>query len=64
MTDNSLEIIKLWTEGIMDMLLHGEAAGASCVTGVGTTTFVTAQKVNELMLQQGPAIGKRAHQRT
>jgi sugar/nucleoside kinase (ribokinase family) len=51
-------ISKLSTDNIVDILVHGEAAGAACVTGVGTTTSVTAQKVNELMLQQGLEIRK------
>ena len=53
------DISKLSTDNIVDILLHGEAAGAACVTGVGTTTSVTAQKVNELILQQGMEIRKR-----
>jgi len=62
MTDRLPHISKLSTDNIVDILLQGEAAGAACVTGVGTTTSVSAQKVNELMLQQGPAIRKRALQ--
>jgi len=58
--DKLRDISKLSTNNIVDILLRGEAAGAACVTGVGTTTSVTAKKVNELMLQQGPEIRKRA----
>jgi len=53
------DISMLSTENTMKILLRGEAAGAACVTSVGTTTSVTAQKVNELILQQGPRIRKR-----
>jgi sugar/nucleoside kinase (ribokinase family) len=53
-------ISKLSAENIVDILLRGEAAGAACVTGMGTTTSVTVKEVDELMLQQGLEIRKRA----
>jgi sugar/nucleoside kinase (ribokinase family) len=58
--DKLRNISKLSTNNIVDILLRGEAAGAACVTGMGTTTSVTVKKVNELMLQQGLEIRKRA----
>lgn len=58
--DKLRDISKLSTNNIVDILLRGEAAGAACVTGMGTTTSVTVKKVNELMLQQGLEIRKRA----
>lgn len=58
--DKLRNISKLPTRNIMNILLRGEAAGAACVTGMGTTTSVTVKKVNELMLQQGLEIRKRA----
>ena len=58
--DKLRNISKLSTNNIVDILLRGEAAGASCVTGMGTTTSVAVKKVNELMLQQGLVIRKRA----
>jgi len=61
-TDRLPNISKLSNDNIVDILLRGEAAGAACVTGVGTTTSVTAQKVNELMRQQGPRIRKHVLQ--
>ena len=62
MADKSPDISKLSASDVVDILLHGEAAGAACVTNVGTTTSVTAQKVNELMRQQGLEIRKHVLQ--
>jgi len=58
--DRLRNISKLSTNNIVDILLRGEAAGAACVTGMGTTTSVTVKEVDELMLQQGLEIRKRA----
>ena len=57
--DRLRNISKLSTNNIVDILLRGEAAGAACVTGMGTTTSVTVKEVDELMLQQGLEIRKR-----
>lgn len=52
------DISKLSADDVVNILLRGEAAGAACVAGLGTTSSVTAKKVDELMFQQGPEIRK------
>jgi sugar/nucleoside kinase (ribokinase family) len=43
-------------EELTQILLEGEAAGAACVTMVGTTTAVTQSNVKMLLEEQGPGI--------
>jgi len=45
-------------EGLARILLEGEAAGASCVTMVGTTTAVTEENVSRLLMEKGDTILK------
>jgi len=50
------DISKLSAEDLSDILLEGAAAGASCVTAVGTRTAVTRENVNRLLKEQGQKI--------
>jgi len=43
---------------LTDALLEAEASGAACVTGIGTTTAVCRDKVDELMAAQQAAVQK------
>jgi len=46
-----------WGEAEMvDALLEAEAAGAACVTGIGTTSAVTRQNVRRLITAQGDTV--------
>jgi sugar/nucleoside kinase (ribokinase family) len=49
----SCDITSLSTDDIIEMLLIGEAAGAACVTMVGTTTAVTKNNVEKILEEQG-----------
>jgi len=53
------EIHKISTEELVHILLEGEASGAACVTGIGTTTAVTRRKVDKLLKEQGSTIMKQ-----
>lgn len=53
------ELSDLSEEELARILLEGEAAGASCVTMVGTTTAVTEENVSKLLREKGDAILKR-----
>jgi fructokinase len=53
------ETLRLPSKGLTSILLEGEAAGAACVTAVGTTTAVTRENVNRLLREQGSAILER-----
>jgi len=55
-----LEITRLPIKKLIRILLEGEAAGAACVTAVGTTTAVTREKVDELLKEQGSPISNQA----
>ncbi len=46
-----------------EILLYGQAAGAACVTGIGTTTNVTREVVQGLMDRQGKSILKATESR-
>ncbi len=39
-------------ESLLDIMLEGEAAGAACVTMVGTTTGVSREKVDKILTEQ------------
>ena len=41
---------------LIKVLAYGQAAGAVCVTAVGTTTAVEEKKVNELLTRQGDSV--------
>ncbi|MEM2913289.1 MAG: carbohydrate kinase family protein [Candidatus Bathyarchaeia archaeon] len=47
------DIANLSVEDLVDILLEGEAAGAACVTMVGTTTAVTRKNVDKILKEQG-----------
>lgn len=50
---NSIKLDKITEpETIIELLLFGQATGASCVTGLGATTNVTMKKVKNLLKQQ------------
>jgi sugar/nucleoside kinase (ribokinase family) len=53
------ELSDLSAEELTMILLEGEAAGASCVTMVGTTTAVTESNVKKLLEEQGLEIRKQ-----
>ncbi len=44
---------------IVELLLHGQAAGAACVTGLGATTNVTMKNVKKLLTQQKDRVHKQ-----
>jgi len=46
------------TSELPQLLLYGQAAGAACVTGIGTTTNVTRENVQRLIKEQGNEILK------
>jgi len=46
-------------ERLTNVLLEGEAAGAACVTMVGTTTAVTDENVSKILKEQGEKILSR-----
>ena len=50
---NKREISDLSEKELANVLLKGEAAGASCVTMVGTTTAVTKENVTRILKEQG-----------
>jgi sugar/nucleoside kinase (ribokinase family) len=47
-----LEISSLTRKELLDLLLEGEAAGAACVTDVGTTRGVTVENVERILREQ------------
>ncbi|MBN2336856.1 carbohydrate kinase family protein [Candidatus Bathyarchaeota archaeon] len=49
---SSDRLTSLDSQGLVRLLLHGQAAGAACVTGVGATTNVTRQRVEALLEEQ------------
>ena len=50
---NKREISDLSEKELANVLLKGEAAGAACVTMVGTTTAVTKENVTRILKEQG-----------
>ncbi|MFQ6095247.1 MAG: carbohydrate kinase family protein [Candidatus Bathyarchaeia archaeon] len=54
-----LDITDLSEEELTRILLEGEAAGAACVTMVGTTTGVTEENVEKILKNQGSAVLER-----
>jgi len=55
----TMDISVFTVEDVVETLLEGAAAGAACVTAVGTTTAVTRDNVNRLLKEQGSKILKR-----
>jgi sugar/nucleoside kinase (ribokinase family) len=53
--------LKLDEKQLIEVLAYGEAAGAACVTAVGTTTAVEAAKVAELLKKQGSSVLSRVN---
>jgi sugar/nucleoside kinase (ribokinase family) len=51
-----LDIAGLTRKQFLDLLLEGEAAGAACVTSVGTTEAVTRENVNKILQDQKSTI--------
>jgi sugar/nucleoside kinase (ribokinase family) len=49
-------ISKLSVEDICEVLIEGAAAGAACVTGVGTTAAVSRENIDRLLKWQGREI--------
>ncbi|HIE18727.1 TPA: carbohydrate kinase family protein [Candidatus Bathyarchaeota archaeon] len=56
---NEREISDLSEEELANILLEGEAAGAACVTMVGTTTAVTKENVTQILKEQGEELRAR-----
>ena len=54
-----LDITDLSEEELARIVLEGEAAGAACVTMVGTTTGVTEENVDKILKEQGSAVLER-----
>nr|MDO8133162.1 carbohydrate kinase family protein [Candidatus Njordarchaeum guaymaensis] len=52
----SIDIRALTRSELIDLLLEGEAAGAACVTEVGTTKAVTQENVNRILREQKKTI--------
>ncbi len=50
------ELSELSADELTRILLEGEAAGAACVTMVGTTTAVTEENVNRILKEQGETV--------
>ncbi len=50
--DRRSELSELSTDELVRILLEGEAAGAACVTMVGTTTGVTEENVSRILREQ------------
>ncbi|MDX1314852.1 MAG: hypothetical protein R3356_05065, partial [Eudoraea sp.] len=42
----------------IDALMHGQASGAACVTGIGATTNVEPNKVEEILQSKGEILEK------
>ena len=51
-----LDVAALTRKQFLDLLLEGEAAGAACVTGVGTTKTVTRENVDKILQDQKATI--------
>ncbi len=58
-TQKRCSLSDLSEDEIAQILLEGEAAGAACVTAVGTTTAVTEENVNKILKEQGTTILKQ-----
>ena len=52
-------ITSLSSEDLIEVLLTGEAAGAACVTMVGTTTAVTRENVGKILKEQGEELRRK-----
>ncbi len=52
------KVSDLTPDELIQILLYGEAAGAACVTKVGTTTAVNKENVEKIMKEQKAAIVK------
>ena len=50
------DLSHLSNESITEILLHAQAAGASCVTATGATTAVTPEKIKTLLATQGERV--------
>ncbi|MGQ9513854.1 MAG: carbohydrate kinase family protein [Thermoproteota archaeon] len=53
------EVSNLPEEQIVGILERAQAAGAACVTAIGTTTGVTAERVEEMIRAQGEDVRRR-----
>jgi sugar/nucleoside kinase (ribokinase family) len=51
-----LDITSLTRRELLDLLMDGEAAGAACVTDIGTTKGVTRENVDRILREQKSAI--------
>jgi len=53
------EVGSLPAEQIVELLERAQAAGAACVTAIGTTTGVTAERVSQMIRTQGEDVRRR-----
>ncbi|WXG44111.1 MAG: carbohydrate kinase family protein [Promethearchaeati archaeon SRVP18_Atabeyarchaeia-1] len=51
-----IDVAALTRKELLDLLLEGQAAGAACVTDVGTTKAVTRENVDRILQEQKGAI--------
>jgi sugar/nucleoside kinase (ribokinase family) len=51
-----IDIASLTRGELLDLLLEGQAAGAACVTDMGTTKAVTRENVDTILKEQEEAI--------
>lgn len=53
---NFKEISSMTVEELKEILMFGQASGAACVTGIGTTTSVTKENVTSILNLQGKQV--------
>jgi sugar/nucleoside kinase (ribokinase family) len=58
MATRKRELTDLSTDELVQILIEGSAAGAACVTKVGTTTAVTKSHVKQILEEQAPQLLK------
>jgi hypothetical protein len=53
-----MDLTQLSLTDLREMMLFGQAVGAVCVTGVGTTTAISFDAVSKLIEEQGEDVRK------
>ncbi len=56
--EQGINLAELSLTELREMMLFGQAVGAVCVTGVGTTTAISLDAVSKLIEEQGEAVRK------
>jgi len=54
--EKPLKVAELARDRLLHVLVYGEAVGAACVMGVGTTSGVTRRRIGALMKSQGSTV--------